>query len=62
MERDNANKKLEDLQKTLVDKELELKSNIQTNKMLEWNLQEYDDDVKRANTQIDVLTQTIEST
>ena len=46
IERDNANKKLEDIKQVLVEKEQELKSLNQTNKMLEWNIQEYDDEAK----------------
>ena len=55
IERDNANKKLEDFKQVLEEKEQELKSLNQTNKMLEWNIQEYDDESKQANSQINEL-------
>ena len=40
-------------------KERELRANVQNSKMLEWNISEFDGEVKRANSQLDVLTQTL---
>ena len=49
MERDHARRKLEEAEKILSDKERELRANVQNSKMLEWNISEFDGEVKRAN-------------
>ena len=62
MERDQANLKLKEAQEVLQVKNDELTQSIQNNKLLEWNLTEFDADVKATKASLECTTQQYEKT
>ena len=61
LERDAANVKLQEAQEELMKKQEELKEIEQKEKLLEWNITEFDGEAKRANSQVDDLSNKLQN-